>query len=99
MESQAKDMYLEYPVFKGLQKPFELLGFEGRYITWAACTVGGGFVCFIICFIAIGFIFASCLLGIILTFGAVMIFLKKRKGLHSKSEEKGVFVISHSRSL
>ena len=76
--------YQDYPVFKGLQRPLEFLGFQGRYI-----------VGFIIGYVAIGFIAALVLCTLILAFGGVMTFLKQRKGLHSKNEENGVFVISH----
>ena len=81
--------YQDYPVFKGLQRPLEFLGFQGRYIYWAAGTAGG------IGYVAIGFIAALVLCTLILAFGGVMTFLKQRKGLHSKNEENGVFVISH----
>ena len=30
------DQYISYPMFKGLQKPLEFMGIQGRYITWAA---------------------------------------------------------------
>ena len=33
--------YPDYPVFKGLQRPLELMGIQGRYIYWAAGTAGG----------------------------------------------------------
>ncbi|MDY4805339.1 MAG: DUF4133 domain-containing protein, partial [Prevotella sp.] len=38
--------YVCYPMFKGLQKPLEFMGFQGRYITWAACAVGGAILGF-----------------------------------------------------
>lgn len=94
---QGSNLYADYPVFKGLQRPLEFLGFQGRYIYWAAGTVGGGIVGFIIGYVAIGFIVALVVLTVILAFGGVMTFLKQRKGLHSKHEEKGIFVFSHSR--
>ena len=28
--------YPDYPLFKGLQRPLELMGLQGRYIYWAA---------------------------------------------------------------
>lgn len=28
--------YPDYPLFKGLQKPLEFMGIQGRYIYWAA---------------------------------------------------------------
>ena len=92
-------LYPDYPVFKGLQRPLEFLGFQGRYIYWAAGTAGGSIFAFIIGYIASGFIVALILLTVILAFGGVMTFLKQRKGLHSKSEEKGIFIFAHSRRI
>ena len=54
--------YPDYPVFKGLQKPLEFLGLRGRYIYWAAATVGGGLLSFLIGYIVFGF-----LVGLVLT--------------------------------
>ena len=34
--------YPDYPLFKGLQRPLEVMGLQGRYIYWAAGTAGGG---------------------------------------------------------
>lgn len=48
--------YQDYPLFKGLQKPLEFMGIQGRYIYWAAATAGGAII---------GFIAAYCLIGII----------------------------------
>ena len=96
---QVNAVYVDYPVFKGLQRPLEFLGFQGRYIYWAAGTAGGGIVAFIIGFIAVGFILALVLLTLILAFGGVMTFIKQRKGLHSKNEEKGIFIFAHSRRI
>ena len=92
---EQRSNYQDYPVFKGLQRPLEFLGFQGRYIYWAAGTAGGAIVGFIIGYVAIGFVAALVLCTLILAFGGVMTFLKQRKGLHSKNEENGVFVISH----
>lgn len=96
---QVNEVYVDYPVFKGLQRPLEFLGFQGRYIYWAAGTAGGGIVAFIIGYVAVGFILALVLLTLILAFGGVMTFIKQRKGLHSKNEEKGIFIFAHSRRI
>lgn len=96
---QVNEVYVDYPVFKGLQRPLEFLGFQGRYIYWAAGTAGGGIVAFIIGYIAVGFILALVLLTLTLAFGGVMTFIKQRKGLHSKNEEKGIFIFAHSRRI
>ena len=34
------ERYLDYPLFKGLQRPLELMGLQGRYIYWAAGAAG-----------------------------------------------------------
>ena len=49
-----ENQYVSYPMFKGLQKPLEFMGFQGRYITWAACAIGGAIL---------GFIIAYCIFG------------------------------------
>lgn len=54
---------------------------------------------FIIGYVAVGFIAALVLLTVILAFGGVMTFLKQRKGLHSKNEDKGIFIFAHSRRI
>ncbi len=87
------------PLFFGLQRPLEFLGFQGRYIYWAAGTAGGAIVAFIVGYVAIGFVAALILCTAVLAFGGVMTFLKQRKGLHSKNEEKGVFVLRRTREF
>ena len=88
--------YPEYPVFKGLQKPLEFMGLQGRYIYWAADTVGGGLLVFLVGFITIGFVVAIIAAGIIFGVGGALIFIKQTKGLHTKKAPKGIFVFAHS---
>lgn len=88
--------YPEYPVFKGLQKPLEFMGLQGRYIYWAAGTVGGGLLVFLVGFITIGFVVAIIAAGIIFGVGEALIFIKQTKGLHTKKAPKGIFVFAHS---
>ena len=38
MDADKEERYADFPVFKGLQKPLEFMGFQGRYIYWAAGT-------------------------------------------------------------
>lgn len=57
MAAELKDsQYVSYPIFKGLQKPLEFMGIQGRYITWAACAVGGAILGFIIVYCILGFV-------------------------------------------
>lgn len=43
--------YPDYPLFKGLQKPLEFMGIQGRYIYWAAATAGGAIIGFIVTYV------------------------------------------------
>lgn len=86
-------------MFKGLQRPLELMGLQGRYIYWVAGAAGGAIVGFIVMYIILGFVAGLVTLVVAVTAGAALIMLKQRKGLHSKKNEKGVFVYCRSRSL
>ena len=97
MDAKVSDSQ-EFPVFKGLQRPLELMGLQGRYIYWAAATAGCGIIGFIVGYMVIGFLVGLGILTISLGVGGVFIFVKQRKGLHSKVEDKGIFIFAHSRS-
>jgi hypothetical protein len=90
---------VSYPVFKGLQKPLEFMGIQGRYIYWAAAAAGGAILGFIIGYCLLGFVTGLIVLVIALGFGAALIALKQRKGLHTKKEDKGVFVYACSKRI
>lgn len=90
---------MSFPVFKGLQKPLEFMGIQGRYIYWAAAAAGGAII---------GFILGYCLFDIVaglvilvgsLGIGAALIMIRQRKGLHTKKEPKGVFVYACSKRI
>lgn len=97
MSSEDQEKIQNYPVFKGLQKPLEFMGLKGRYIYWAAATIGGGLLSFLISYIIFGFLVGLILLTCILGFGGAMTFIKQHKGLHSKKSPKGIFIFAHSR--
>ena len=86
-------------MFKGLQKPLEFMGLQGRYITWAAATVGGGILSFIIVYCILGFVAGLIVLTVTLCTGAALIFFKQRKGLHTKKEEHGVFIYANAHKM
>lgn len=86
-------------MFKGLQRPLEFMGIQGRYIYWAAGTVGGAIVGFIAAYCLSGFLAGLVVLVVSLGGGAALILMKQRKGLHSKKNEKGVFVYARSKDL
>lgn len=91
--------YVEYPLFKGLQKPLEFMGIQGRYIYWAAGAIGGAIIGFILAYCLIGFLVGLITLVVSLGTGAAFIFIKQKKGLHSKRNEKGVFIYAYSKRM
>lgn len=91
--------YIDYPMFKGLQRPLEFMGLQGRYIYWAAGTAGATLLGFMLLYALIGFIVALIVAVITLCVGAGLIILKQRKGLHSKKDKKGLLVFSSSSRL
>lgn len=95
MANESQEQYPDYPVFKGLQKPLEFMGLRGRYIYWAAGTVGGGILSFLIGYVAFGFLVGLVLITSIVGFGGAMIFIKQHNGLHSKHSPVGVFILAH----
>lgn len=95
----TEEQYQEYPIFKGLQKPLEFMGVQGRYIYWAAGAIGGAIVGFIIAYCLIGFVAGLIALVASLGIGAAFIFMKQRKGLHTKKEDKGVFIYARSKKV
>ena len=100
MESKYTDTrYPDYPLFRGLQRPLEFMGLQGRYIYWAAGAVGGAILGFIIAYIIAGFVAGLVALVIAVCVGAGMIQHKQRRGLNSKKTEHGVFVYASSKRL
>ena len=92
----ADGEYHEYPIFRGLQRPLEFMGIQGRYIYWAAATAGAAIIGFILGYCLIGFLAGLILLVIALCTGAALIFVKQQKGLHSKHCDKGDFILART---
>lgn len=86
-------------MFKGLQKPLEFMGIQGRYITWAACAIGCSILGFIIAYCISGFIVGLIVLLVSLSSGTALVFVKQKKGLHTKKEDQGVFVYASSTKM
>ena len=97
--TDKEERHLDYPMFKGLQKPLEFFGLQGRYIYWAAGTVGGAIVGFILAYCLVGFVVGLIVLVAAVGVGAALILLKQRKGLHTKCTDDGVFIYARSKSL
>ena len=69
--------YPDYPLFKGLQRPLELMGIQGRYIYWAASAAGGAIVGFIVAYCLFGFIAGLIMLSAVLSSGISLIIIKQ----------------------
>ena len=80
-----------YPVFKGLQKPLEFMGF----LTLAAAAVGVSFVGFIVFSIILGKLAGFIAMLVMAVAGLVVIYVKQRGGLHNKRRSKGIFIYRH----
>ena len=87
--------YPDYPLFKGLQKPLEFMGIQGRYIYWA----GGAIIGFIAAYCLIGIITGLIVLVVAITTGTGLIMFKQRKGLHTKKNDQGVFIYAYSKRI
>ncbi|MDO5442947.1 MAG: DUF4133 domain-containing protein [Bacteroidia bacterium] len=100
MEKTSKDSrYPDYPLFKGLQRPLEFMGLQGRYIYWAAGTAGAAILGFIIVYCIAGFVAGLITLAVAVTVGAGLILIMKRKGLHSKKNDHGVYIFAYTKRL
>ena len=97
--AQKEDTNIQYPMFKGLQRPLEFLGLQGRYITWAAITAGVGILGFMIVYAFIGFLAGLGFAVIAISSGIGLIMVKQRKGLHTKKLDKGIFVYASVKKL
>ena len=99
MDTTKENRYRDYPLFRGLQRPLEFMGLQGRYIYWAAGAAGGAILGFIIVYCIAGFVAGLRVLVASVSVGSALILFKQRKGLHTKKEDKGVFIFARARSL
>ena len=84
------ERYPDYPLFKGLQRPLEFMGIQGRYIYWAAGSAGGAIVGFVIAYCLAGFVAGLVVLAVILSAGISLIILKQRKGVYVYARSKKI---------
>lgn len=92
---RVKSNILTIQYSRDSKSPLNLWSLRGRYIYWAAGTVGGGILSFLIGYVAFGFLVGLVLITSIVGFGGAMIFIKQHKGLHSKHSPVGVFILAH----
>lgn len=99
MDTSKENRYPDYPLFRGLQRPLEFMGLQGRYIYWAAGAAGGAILGFIIAYCIAGFVAGLVVLVASISAGSALILFKQRKGLHTKKEDKGVYIYAFSKRL
>lgn len=99
MEKTKDEGKISYPIFKGLQRPFELMGLQGRYFKWAIYGAVVAFFTYIVTSAMMGFLAALIITSIIICYTAIMIITKRQKGLYSKKTDKGIFVYTRHYQL
>lgn len=97
--ADIKDTGMEYQMFKGLQRPLEFMGLQGRYITWAAITAGIGILGFMLVYALLGFLLALAFAVVSISCGIGLIMVKQRKGLYSKKTDKGIYIYAYRERL
>ena len=97
--AQTVETNMEYQMFKGLQRPLEFLGLQGRYITWAAITAGVGILGFMLVYALTGFLLALAFSAVSISTGIGLIMVRQRRGLYSKKTDKGIFIYVYRERL
>lgn len=97
--AQTDDTGLEHQMYKGLQRPLEFMGLQGRYITWAAITVGVGILGFMLVYAFAGFLIALGFAVVSISGGIGLIMVKQRKGLYTKKSDKGIYIYAYRERL
>lgn len=83
------------PIFKGIQKPLEFMGIRGRFLMFAAATIGISFLSFILSSIIIGKLGGFVVMIVTIGIGLAVIYIKQKQGLHNKRIHKGIFIYHH----
>jgi hypothetical protein len=81
---------------KGLQKPLVFKSFKGKYIYWGAACFLGGFILCVVGVTTIGVWFGSGIFVSVVIGGLLFIGHKQKKGLHSKTKSKGIYILGSS---
>lgn len=84
----------EFRIFKGLQKPLEFMGLQGRYIVWAAVGMMGNFLLFVIIFSIFSSTLAIILLLVSVLSTVAIISYNQKRGLYSKKRDKGIYIVN-----
>ena len=92
------ERYPDYPLFKGLQRPLEFMGIQGRYIYWAAGVAGGAIVGFIIAYCLVGFVAGLVVLVAVVSTGICAYHAQTaERGCIPRKDGRGVYIYAHSK--
>lgn len=97
--AQTDDTGLEHQMYKGLQRPLEFMGLQGRYITWAAITAGVGILGFMLVYAFAGFLIALGFAVVSISGGIGLIMVKQRKGLYTKKSDRSIYIFAYRERL
>lgn len=86
--TQMSDSQMECQMFKGLQRPLEFMGLQGRYITWAGITAAVAILGFMLVYALLGFLLALVFAAVTITVGIALI-LVKRPGAFTQRKSAG----------
>ncbi len=84
-----------FPIYKGLQLPLEFMGIRGRFLMWAAGAFAISFATFIACYLMMGGLVAFLSMLVVSGSCTVVIFVKQKKGLHSKKLCRDIVVYNN----
>jgi hypothetical protein len=82
-----------FSTHKGLQKPLVFKSFKGKFIYWGAACVLSGFILCVIAVTTLGMTVGVLVFAVVVVGGLIMIGQQQKKGLHSKTVSKGIFII------
>lgn len=85
-----------FNVYKGLQKPLVFKGFKGKFIGWGIGAIVGSLVIGgVVGTMVNGFVGAVVMIVCIII-GYSVTGLQQKKGLHSKSRARGIYIIPNN---
>lgn len=82
--------YPSYPVFKGMQNPFEFMGIRGKFIYYAGGLFLGGFLSFVAFNVLINIVAGAIGCAAVVIPGLAFIYIKQKQGLHNKKRYRGM---------
>ena len=85
-------MARRYAVYKGLQKPLVFRGFQGKFIYWGVGILLGGLVLGALTMSLVNMWLGAIVLVGSIVGGLLYIAGRQKKGLHSKSSSRAVYI-------